>query len=322
MKILAIFFILSNSFASINEDKFNSIAHEVMQSMQEEIKLSGLSIKLNLDWDSPVVNAGANRDGTRGTINLHGGYAKLAPVTSRSFTHTLCHELGHLIGGGVKVMPTAKYSSEAESDYFATKTCLKKVFKDNNSFSELSKIQKEWCKSSFEVTEELNLCAEILLASRDQLNVENFLTPSLAHKNFEELDQSINSTTNHNGYPTISCRYTTYIHGALNWKRPSCWFNEDTSLKETKYISNYRYYEAMFIGTVKSKKKTVSGCKFEIINFDYFIGSYLDPLTEDEVQGYSIYKYGKCSFNKGDNLSGTLTLFKDELYYNVDSKDK
>ncbi|OUR99917.1 hypothetical protein A9Q84_02485 [Halobacteriovorax marinus] len=324
MKFLILFFYFSNSIASIDEVQFNQIAKKVMSSMKEEIIGSGMDISLNLDWNSTVVNAGANRRDNKGNINLHGAYARLAPVTTRSFAHTICHELGHLIAGGVKVMPTKKYSAEAEADYFATSVCLKRVFKsvNSNSFADLSIFQKSLCKDEYTASDELNLCAEILLASKEQSQVENFLLPSEAYTDFDQLNLSTTSITNFNGYPSISCRYTTSLYGALNKKRPACWFNKETILSNSNYVTQYRYYEAMFIGSVFNIKKTHYGCNFEVKSIDYLMGSYLSPLTEDDVEGFTIYKYGSCNFDNGSDLSGTLTLYEDELYFNLDSKDK
>jgi len=127
IKLLLIFIISNTAIASISESEFKEIATEVLEVMSPEIAKSGLGISLNLNWKSDLKNAGANRSGRDGVINLYGGYARLNSITNLAFAKIVCHELGHLIADGYKVMPTLKYASESEADYFSTNSCMKNL---------------------------------------------------------------------------------------------------------------------------------------------------------------------------------------------------
>ena len=313
------------TFASINEQQFHQIPKDILRVMSSDIRKSGLELSLKTDWESAMVNAGANREENTGKLFFYGGYAKLQTMTVNSFAHTVCHELGHLIAPGIKTMPTNKYTSEAQSDYYATNICLKKYFQSfesNISFKSLGDFHKKLCKESYKEKRMLNLCAGLIQASIDQLNVENQIKPTLAWKNYNQLDKSKTKITQYNGYPSTGCRYTTSIHGALNLARPKCWFNPNGRMNTSGYITSYNYYEAMFIGTIGKVKPTNFGCEFIILDHSLFRESYFFPIDEYEITRNSIKNVGDCRMSDGEEISGTITLYEGEYFFNLDAKDK
>ncbi|WP_372654140.1 ImmA/IrrE family metallo-endopeptidase [Halobacteriovorax sp.] len=317
--ILISLFSLS-SFASISEADFNNIPKQVLESMSNEITQSGLNIKLNLNWESQTKNAGANRKGNNGLINLYGGYARISEMTKESFAQTTCHELGHLISNGYKVMPTLKYASESEADYFATKTCLKKYFLKYPSNRAASNWQIEKCRETG--IENLTLCTDLLIASRDSLKVDQSLTPGQTWKDYTALDLTKTDRTLYNGYATVGCRYTSYIHGALGLDRPSCWLNEKSKVSNESYITDYDYPEAMYVGDIKELKKTYFGCTFKLKSISFFRESVLSPLGMGEVSEEEINVYGNCKLTEESTSSGTISLYRNKLYYNLEARDK
>ena len=190
MKVLLILLFSFSSYASITEEQFYSITNDVVESIQEEILASSVSISLNLNWKSETKNAGANRDGNKAVLNIHGGYARIAPMTEGSFASTICHELGHIVGGFPQVMPTKKYSSEGQADYFASNICLKKYLVTRLKKVSISKFHEDLCLENFSTEKEISLCRNLMSISLDKLNVENFLTPRQAYFESNQLDES------------------------------------------------------------------------------------------------------------------------------------
>lgn len=308
--------------ASINVKQFHQVPKDILKAMSSEIGKSGLKISLNLDWNSEVKNAGANRSGYNGELSFYGGYARIKEMTLKSYAHTVCHELGHLIAPGIKTFPTNKYASEAQSDYFATNICLKKYLTPTNEFNQLPDFHKSLCKNTFQHVDDLEQCASLMNASIDQLKVDNHLNPHQKWRGADFLDYSKSEITIFNDYPEVGCRYTTYIYGALNMAPPSCWLKKGTPNSTRLYIFDYEYQEAMFIGEVGSVQKTTFGCKFSVGELSFFQGSYMNPLMEDDVHGVEILKTGACEFAIGDGISGTISEYEGELYFNLDSRDK
>lgn len=319
-KIIFISLFSLSSFASISEEDFNNIPKQVLESMSSEIDQSGLEIKLNLNWESQTKNAGASRRGNNGVIKLYGGYARIEEVTKESFAQTTCHELGHLISNGYRVMPTLKYASESEADYFATRTCLRKYFSNYPTEKSPSKWQLDTCKNSG--ASNLSLCSDLLIAARDSLKVDQSLTPGQTWKDYKELDKTKSDRTLYNGYASVGCRYTSYVHGALGLERPSCWLNEKSKISEGKYLVNYDYPEAMYVAEIKDLKSTHYGCTFKLKDISFFRESVLSPLGMNEISGEEISFYGNCKVNKDSLNSGTISLYRNKFYYNLESRDK
>lgn len=324
MKLILLFIFSISSFASISEAQFLSVPKEIVSLFQNEIIESGLTLSINPNWESNTVNAGANRSRKDNTavLNLHGGFARINSMTVDTFAMTICHEVGHLIGGLPKVMPTKKYSSEGQSDYFATKVCLKKYLKNKIVEVKIPKFHSNLCLGHFSKKEELNLCYKMMRVSIDQLTVDNFLAPREAYSDIEKLDLSKTFVTNFNDYPKVSCRYTTHIYGALNKERPSCWFNNSIELTDSSYLPNYIYPESMFVGTAYNIQTGPMGCSFNIRSIDYFRDGQFESVYEDDLLDSKVYSFKECSFSENGPASGTVTEYLGELYLNLNRTDK
>ncbi|WP_417336645.1 hypothetical protein [Halobacteriovorax marinus] len=321
MKSIILLFLFSfSSFGAITEKEFNEVPNRILHLMKEEISASGLDISLNLNWSSETKNAGANRRGYTGLISLYGGYARLTEVTPQSFALTTCHELAHLIAEGIRVMPTLKYASESESDYFATKTCLRKYLREYPTDKTPTQWQKSMCEESS--SSETTLCHDLLITARESLAVDNALTKNDHWDDYTKLDQTISERTLYNGYASVGCRYTSYVAGALGRARPSCWHHKSSPLSVDEYLISYEYPEAMFVGEIKNLVRTNFGCHFQLSSIDFFRQSILSPLSMGDVSGKKIYSYSDCKLDSSSSASGTLSLFKGEIYLNLEARDK
>ena len=322
MKIILVFLFSISSFASISEAQFYSIPNEIINLFDSEIKDAGLSVSLKQDWNSATVNAGASRSGYSAVISLYGAHAKIAPMTPETYAMTICHELGHLIGGLPKVMPTGKYSSEGQSDYFATNTCLKKYLENKVSDIEVPKFHLELCLNQFSTQTDIIMCKNLMKISIDHLSVDNYLAPRESYDDMFKLDDSITNVTNFNDYPQVSCRYTTYINGALNKEKPECWFNSKNKLVENSYILDYIYPESMFIGTAYDVKQSVMGCSFKVKDISYFGEGMFESVDEGDLYKTNLYNFKECRFKNEESISGSVTSYLGKLYLNLNNTDK
>ena len=320
IKLLLIFIISNTATASISEVEFKKIADEVLEVMSPEIEKSRLSISLNLNWKSDLRNAGANRSGRNGVINLYGGYARLDSMTNLAFAKTVCHELGHLVADDYRVMPTLKYASESEADYFSTSTCMKKYLQVNPTNRRATDWQLEKCNQTSSLP--IRLCSDLLITARDSLIVDQELTPNETWEDYTVLDRTETKRTLYNDYASVGCRYTSYVHGALSLERPSCWLQKKSSPSESEYEPDYEYPESMFVGVVGNIESTHFGCNFDLMSISFFRESRLASVSMSDLTGESIKIYGRCPLKSGDDISGTITEFKSNFYYNLESRDK
>lgn len=147
----------------------------------------------------------------------------------------LCHELGHLLGGSPyknnSVWPRPlKPSTEAQSDFYATRYCAKKFYRQNPDLtlnlmgSTDLEILNQKCRAVHETTREILICRQVALASLDLLmgiwslmNVSELTKPSysFAAKNLLPGQESL--------YPTLQCRLDILLAGNLIQPRPNCY---------------------------------------------------------------------------------------------------
>lgn len=86
-------------------------------------------------WSSNTVNAYAEQDDGKFLITLYGGLARHKDITLDGLTASLCHELGHHLGGYPKKSTNKWSSAEGQSDYFATMKCLRKIWEKEDNLA-------------------------------------------------------------------------------------------------------------------------------------------------------------------------------------------
>lgn len=164
-------------------------------------------------------------------IFLFGGYARMPGMTPDGIAMTLCHELGHGVGGA-PYKDKGKYdiaSTEGQSDYFAARHCIKRMFKHIPEFQTVaapSVYTAELCRRHFSKPEDLYACHRGFQA----LEVERmyFRIPDGAAQEtyYETPDQNVAEQMDLSPtyYPSPQCRLDTMMAGILEQERPRCWF--------------------------------------------------------------------------------------------------
>lgn len=162
-------------------------------------------------------------------LYLLGGYGKLAGMTQDGIAATLCHELGHGIGGP----PYKAYkdedtdvSVEGQADYFAFRYCLPRIFKRLKPNAEVKSVNAHTdslCKHIPQAR--YSLCTRVFQALEVErtffrLNKEDPTT------NYSTPDSSISTEVNKDPYfyPSSQCRLDTMMAGLFEKERPRCWY--------------------------------------------------------------------------------------------------
>jgi len=203
----------------------------------------------NFDWKQDHIGAGSNFYDGQFSIMLYGGYVRATGSTFELIALTLCHELGHYLGGTPRQRLYDKNkedwsSSEGQSDWFAAHSCLPKVYQyfNKNSPQKLKVVlndkDKDICALVDNTNENsLNQCRWIMSAGLNFADfVRHYTDRSIEKPSLSAVSPEKPLITLHSQYPSVQCRLDTFRVGALcsvaNNKahfciRPRCWFNPD-----------------------------------------------------------------------------------------------
>jgi subtilisin-like proprotein convertase family protein len=205
--------------SNISERKFNEIIAAAEKVYAPIVRSHGAKLKIHRRWDDDTVNASAVQNGSLWEVNMYGGLARQPEVTPDGFALVVCHELGHHLGGYVMVgdedMQWA--SNEGQSDYFATQSCAKEIWKaelEENAKHRATVLPtpKAVCDKNYGTVAEQDLCYRTsnaglslatLLASLRNSELPKFETPSRTR-----VDVTMDE------HPEAQCRLDTYLAAA------------------------------------------------------------------------------------------------------------
>lgn len=295
--------------AQISQGEFAQTINKLIEIYDKDLPTQRV---VDINWESETENASVSYKNGKAQFSFHGGFVRNLNLSSDALALVTCHEIGHLIGGYPKVMPTQKYTSEGQSDYFATRTCLKKYFveTDDNNYS-LNHIKQEL----IDKCDNNRFCLRGLAAIRDA----SVIYSENAHINHKTAH--ISPYTIFNDYPKGQCRVDTLRAGLFNEKRPSCWF-KDFQSDRYEYDEEYIYEEAQAVADITEVTMTSFGCHVRTAYPNVWMGSYFNPLSESELMMKGVNVVGACPYKKGQVISGSMTLFRGSLYLNLRNTDK
>ncbi|MGE0171871.1 MAG: hypothetical protein AB7T49_03765 [Oligoflexales bacterium] len=206
----------------LSEEQFNQIidktvAHfvPVADSFQSYFSISKL-------WDDPSFQAGSSKLGLRWVLVMFGGLARRPEMSEDAFALIICHEIGHIIGGA-PFSPFSKMSVEGQADYFATATCAKVIWENedavNATFADkVPEEMKTECDQAYETVQERNLCYRSVVGILTMVETMKYLAKQrLGHEvvvDFLSPDLSEVEATIVR-YPSTQCRLDTSLAGAL-----------------------------------------------------------------------------------------------------------
>jgi hypothetical protein len=142
---------------------------------------------------------------------------------------TLCHELGHGIGGP----PYKDYdevetdvSVEGQADYFAYRYCLERIFRrlpPDTKIKPVNEFTDKQCKTL--PASSYAFCTRAF-QSLESERIFFRLNPNDPDSDYDAHDTSTVNAVNPDPYhyPSSQCRLDTMMNGILRKERPRCWF--------------------------------------------------------------------------------------------------
>lgn len=212
------------------------------QSYRSVILKSAQKLIWDFQWSNEYLGAGSNFYHQEFQVMLWGGFIRAPGSNFEIIAFTLCHELGHYLGGTPYQVFNHEVqwsSAEGQADWFAARECLPRVFRNFSSFSRYKTLQHAnettiYCQGE---TKQKELCQWILGAGQDFSEFSSFYflengvkttVPRLHQQAMERPSRTIVST-----YPTAQCRLDTIKQAGLcaggslsHCVRPSCWYVE------------------------------------------------------------------------------------------------
>ncbi len=200
-----------------------------------------VNLKILLNKELPEVAAGVSLHKETAVIEMGNDIHRQSAMTADAYAAMLCHEMGHLLGGkpfsANTLKPTLVWvsstpsSSEGQSDYFSA-TCLKNMFSADKEF-DVSKIAVSARIINLCAAKYLNVADEIICLRSVKSGFELMVYIASIYEQFgpnsnmprPNMDLTEADGVSANGmYPTLQCRFDTFVAGALQQKQPGCWY--------------------------------------------------------------------------------------------------
>ena len=200
----------------VSQEDFNEVIDIAKEIYEPIFAGHGAEIKFNRYWDNDLVNASAMRKGNVWIINMYGGLARRPEVTKDGFAMVLCHEIGHHLAGSpfVQRFGNTWAANEGQSDYFASLSCAKEIWKRSNQDSyagtNIDPLGRSLCNEVWSTSADQKLCYRSLEAGKSLAR----LLARGGSVGFDTPDKTVVSATYHK-HPKAQCRLDTYVAGAL-----------------------------------------------------------------------------------------------------------
>lgn len=222
------------------ESRYNDILDTFISIYTPIIAQKGGTFHIQRDWSDGAVNAWAWRSGTEYHLEVPGGMSRYHLIIEEAFIMTICHELGHLIGGSPARNQEISY--EGQSDYFAASHCMKRMMMVIKPYAQLKPDSERdhHCGNNI-------VCHRTLAGAR---SVADYFASLDGNKTLSLIneDPTVVKQTN-DKHPASQCRldtmkrgylcpvgfdddvsYTDYRNGSCHreffpdYARPACWF--------------------------------------------------------------------------------------------------
>lgn len=202
------------------------------------LKASGRNLVVLEKTGGETEEASADGDGKDMSITVSSAFLKSPRLSEDGLRFTLCHELGHLLGGAPRRHvpfewdgPTAPdglsfMSSEGQADYYAGRKCMREFLKQeklqiNRRNSNLSARLSRLCAESWK-----DSLADVSICERTGEGAYNMLQLTKDFDiSFETPSTEVAKATILDEYPARQCRLDTVLAGALCLQNDSLIFD-------------------------------------------------------------------------------------------------
>lgn len=201
------------------EQRYNHVLDLITQKYEPIISAQGGTLEILADWTDGAVNAWAWRIGNEFWLEIPGGLSRYHLINEEAFVTTICHELGHLLGGEPM---SYDISFEGQADYFSTNQCTDYVMADLKQEKALPKNLEvdDFCLSQ----NNPDLCDRSIQGSLGitsyYAELESKPAPKISTPDTSSVSQTQQS------HPDSQCRLDTMLAGYIDGARPACWFKD------------------------------------------------------------------------------------------------
>lgn len=213
------------TYNDYTEARYDEVLNRFIKIMQRNVGARGGQLKILRDWSDGAVNAWAWREGQDYWIEAPGGAARYYLLNEEAFLATLCHELGHLMGG---TPSRHQISFEGQSDYYSSAKCLRIVLKEIEPFKKIQPSEDvvQAC-SAWEEPEDRQICQRSVIGALSLTSyyaqLEKVSAPQISTPSGERVRETLQA------HPKAQCRFDTYLAGALCPVKASIDFGEKDS---------------------------------------------------------------------------------------------
>lgn len=185
-------------------------------------------LDIQISWDLPYYTAHARYTETSLFIGMWGGFLRAPGMNKSIIATTLCHELGHLVGGTPKQTNDEgeNISTEGQSDFYAALKCTANFLRSYPQHApKISEEVRNFCEGNKDCENSL----ESGLQTFAFLQKWGFTAyePVSIHKQAPETDTFVPNT-----YPVYQCRLDSFTRAATCMKEnraetctpPPCWW--------------------------------------------------------------------------------------------------
>lgn len=199
------------------QQKYESVLKTLQNVYGPIIQARGGELKLLTDWTDGAVNMWAWRRGPEYWLEIPGGMSRYYLITEEAFVVSICHELGHLLGGAPQ---NGEISFEGQADYFANQNCSLLLLDKIKAFKELPSDPEITSLCSQEA--DVERCQKVLSGSKSlssyYAELENVSFPQYSTTSSVKVSQTLQK------HPPAQCRLDTFKAGFFADQRPACWF--------------------------------------------------------------------------------------------------
>jgi hypothetical protein len=211
--------------SEVNRAEFYNITSEIYELFYRP------NISLKYEWDQPYFTAYAHEESEESfSLNFWGGLARIPDMLEETWAFVVCHELGHVLGGGpfLNIDSLNWASSEGQSDYFAAQICLPRYFKSKGQedikYQTFLPFELGFCTERYKKQVDHSVCLRLLRAQRGFVAINRYMQNDEAY----EFNKQIQRTNNEGSMPSLQCRMNTLTDGTSCihkiCARNKCWY--------------------------------------------------------------------------------------------------
>lgn len=208
IKILLTLFFLTNSYADITQEQSEKFSESLFSLFENDFAKLSHPVKLELFWRGPLPLAitSFEEESNNFVVSIWGELARHELMTPKAWIFSLCHEIGHIIGGAPHVSDEHNSwgSSEGQADFFASAICLPRYYEFFGY--KTSEIENIRYATAHEMSALLNALSD-----------EGEALSNVLDESSEIVEETLRDA-----YPSNQCRVDTIKFA----KRLPCWFKE------------------------------------------------------------------------------------------------